>query len=110
MGASLLPPKRQIELPCRMTKVYTAKLSPEARAAFRAQLVAQIPAWYRPFLHLGVPSLFGLLLMLACALWVWDLRAWQCLIVPLTVLVANATEWRVHKYALHRRLPLAGLL
>lgn len=82
-----------------------AKLSPESREAFRAEVVAHIPSWYSPWLHLGFPSLVGLGLIAACAALLRDLRPWELLVVPVMFLVSNATEWRAHRDLLHRRTP-----
>lgn len=80
------------------------------RNAFRAQMVARIPAGYSPWLHLAFPSLVGLA-AIACSLALLrDLRPVELLTVPLTYVFANAFEWRVHKHVLHRRWrPLAIL-
>jgi hypothetical protein len=57
-----------------------------------------------------VPSTVGLLgIALAISL-IEDLTAWQLLTVPVTYLLANATEWVIHREALHRRHPLAPAL
>src|SRR5579883_3479516 len=86
-----------------MAQDYTAKLSPAARDRYRTELLARIPAWYSPWLHLVFPSLVGLGVMIACLLLVRDLRLWQCAIVPIMFLISNAAEWRLHRDVLHRR-------
>ena len=81
------------------------RLSPERRDALRARAVAEIPSWYRPWLHLAFPSLVGLGVILACVLSLHALRPVELLSVPLTFLVLNAGEWRIHRDMLHRRTP-----
>ncbi len=81
--------------------------SAERRAALRQRLVDETPRWYRPAVHLAVPSLFGLVAVAVTLTFVEDVRAWELLAVPVTYLAANATEWRVHRDLLHKRHPLA---
>jgi hypothetical protein len=50
------------------------RLSSERRDELRARLVAAMPRWYSPWLHLGFPSLVGLTTMAAC---VWLLPTWS---------------------------------
>lgn len=77
---------------------------------FRARMLAELPASYSPWLHLGLTVGSGLV-VLAVAIAMMphpDARAW--LAVPLTLLFANAVEWRAHKDVLHHRVqPLAVL-
>lgn len=81
-----------------------------AREAFRAGLVAAIPAWYSPWGHLLFPSLFGLGIMAAMIALLKDLRPVELLTVPVVWVVSNAVEWRIHKYVLHRRFPFFTVL
>ncbi len=84
--------------------------SKEKRDALRARLVAETPGWYNPWLHLAVPSTFGIAIITAALLSLRDLNGWELLAVPLTYLVSNATEWRAHRDLLHKRFPLAPIL
>ena len=93
-----------------MAKAYPGKLSDAAREAFRAEQIAAIPDWYRPWLHLLFPSLVGLSVIAAALASVRDLRPVELLIVPFMILMSNATEWRIHKDVLHRRRPFARVL
>jgi sterol desaturase/sphingolipid hydroxylase (fatty acid hydroxylase superfamily) len=86
------------------------RLPPQRRDALRAQLTAAIPRWYRPWLHLGFPSLVGLGVTAACLAALRDLRGWQLLTLPATWLLLNAVEWQIHKDLLHRRTPPLALL
>lgn len=76
----------------------------------RASIVANIPGWYNPVVHLAIPTVIGLALSVAAALRIQGLRWYELLIVPITVFAAFGFEWRAHKFILHRRRPLLGLL
>jgi sterol desaturase/sphingolipid hydroxylase (fatty acid hydroxylase superfamily) len=85
-------------------------MDPARRDALRAELVAHIPRWYSPLVHLAFPSLCGLLLV-AGALWLLrDLAAWQLVALPISFVILNAGEWRVHRDLLHRRTPPLQIL
>jgi hypothetical protein len=82
-----------------------SKLSPDKRDALRAELVARIPSWYSPWLHLAFPSLAGIA-MCSVALWlVRDPQPWQLAVFPVAFLILNAGEWRIHRDLLHKRTP-----
>ena len=76
----------------------------------RDALVARIPRWYSPAVHLAVPTTIGLSILVASILALDPLRPVELLAVPLTVLLGFELEWRAHKDILHRRLPLVGTL
>ncbi len=76
----------------------------------RSEIVGQIPRWYRPALHLTIPTMLGLAAMGASIALVRALRPIELVAVPLTMVLAFGFEWRVHKDALHRRLPFAKVL
>ena len=85
-------------------------LPPERREALRAKLLAEIPSWYVPTIHMLVPSACGIV-MIAIAIALLDhVTAWQLLTVPVVYVLANANEWVIHREALHRRNPLAPVL
>jgi hypothetical protein len=69
----------------------------------RAEVVATIPAWYNPALHLAAPSLVGIGLMVLALSRLSAPRPIHLVTVPITVFAALGLEWRVHKYVLHRR-------
>jgi hypothetical protein len=76
----------------------------------RSEIVATIPGWYSPVLHLAVPTVVCLGLMIGA---ISRLRApapTDWLTIPLTLFMAFGFEWRVHKSVLHRRAPGIGLL
>src|SRR6201995_5566693 len=86
------------------------RLSLARRDELRARLVAEIPRWYRPWLHLAFPSLIGISVIIASVLSLHALRPIELLSVPATFLVLNAGEWRIHRDMLHRRAPPLGVL
>ena len=74
--------------------------------AIRRALVARIPDWYVPWVHLVGPSLVGLP-MVACALWlVRAPRAWELATVPVSFVLSNLFEWALHRDILHHRTRL----
>jgi hypothetical protein len=87
----------------RVTEHVVAVAEDDGRETLRAKVVAETPRWYSPWLHLAFPSLVALgMLALAVGL-IRDLSLWQlAFAVPVWVL-ANAVEWRAHRYVLHRR-------
>jgi sterol desaturase/sphingolipid hydroxylase (fatty acid hydroxylase superfamily) len=74
------------------------------REALRSRVVAKIPAWYSPWIHLLLPAVLGVGVVVASILLVEKLIWWELLIVPATFLMSNASEWRIHKGILHRRV------
>jgi hypothetical protein len=86
------------------------RLSPERRDELRARVVAEIPGWYRPWLHLAFPSLVGIGVMVSCVLLLRDVRPVDLVAIPATFLVLNAGEWRIHRDMLHKRTPPLGVL
>ncbi|HEV8321004.1 MAG TPA: sterol desaturase family protein [Myxococcota bacterium] len=89
---------------------HETKLDPASRDALRATLVARIPRWYSPWAHLACPSVVGLGLIVVAVLLLRDVRWWDLLVVPLTFVASNVTEWRTHRYVLHRRSRFVELL
>jgi len=83
---------------------------PEERESRRAEIVGNVPDWYRPWLHLAIPSVLGSVVAGVALSQVRGLSALELLAVPLTLLVSFAFEWRVHKHVLHRKAPLLGLI
>jgi hypothetical protein len=77
----------------------------ERREAVRREVLARIPRWYNPFVHLAFPSLVGIGIITAALLSLRDFKMWQIAALPVTFLILNAGEWRVHRDLLHRRTP-----
>ena len=85
-------------------------LTPDSRQAMRERLLKGIPWWYNPWLHLAIPSSFGLG-VIAASIWaIEDLLPLQLITIPLVYLLSNATEWHAHRGLLHARHPLAPVL
>jgi hypothetical protein len=85
-------------------------LAPDAREALREESLAKAPRFYNPWVHLAVPSLFGIAVFGGCMALLQHTSWRDLLAVPVTWLLANIGEWRVHKYWLHRRSRLAPVL
>jgi hypothetical protein len=76
----------------------------------RAAIVSRIPAGYRPWVHLAVPSAIGLSILAAALVQIDGPTARDLFTVPITLLAGFGFEWRAHKDILHKRRPLLGLL
>jgi sterol desaturase/sphingolipid hydroxylase (fatty acid hydroxylase superfamily) len=76
--------------------------------AFRRELVARIPRWYVPWVHLFGPSLLGLALVLTALARLRAPRTWELASVPAFLVLANFMEWALHRGVLHHRVPLLG--
>ena len=86
------------------------RLTRDRRDELRARVVGEIPRWYSPWLHLAFPSLVGIGVIVACVLSLHDVRPLELLAIPLTFLLHNAGEWRIHRDMLHKRQPPLGVL
>jgi len=73
--------------------------------AVRRELVARIPRWYVPWVHLVGPSLAGLSLMALALSRVRAPRAWELATIPVGVVLCNLLEWALHRGILHHRVP-----
>jgi hypothetical protein len=82
----------------------------EERQGRRAEIVGNVPDWYRPWLHLAIPSVLGAVVAGVALSRVRGLSVAELVAVPVTLLVSFAFEWRVHKYVLHKKAPLLGLI
>jgi hypothetical protein len=76
----------------------------------RREIVAEIPEWYSPWLHLAAPTVVCLGAMTGAILSLRGPGPLVWLTVPLTLLFAFGFEWRVHKNVLHRRTAGVELL
>jgi hypothetical protein len=77
----------------------------QRRDELRTRLVAAIPRWYSPWAHLAFPSLVGLGIAAAALFCLHALAGWQLAMVPASLVLLNAGEWRIHRDLLHRRTP-----
>jgi len=76
--------------------------------AIRRELVARIPGWYIPWVHLVGPSLVGFALIATAVRWIERPSVWELLFVLPVLVFANANEWVLHKGVLHHRVPGLG--
>jgi sterol desaturase/sphingolipid hydroxylase (fatty acid hydroxylase superfamily) len=72
----------------------------------RRKLVARIPRWYVPWVHLVGPSLVGLPIVVYALSRIRSLRAWELAAAAGFLVLANLFEWILHKNVLHHRVPL----
>ena len=82
----------------------TTGLPTVERDALRERLVAHIPPRYSPAFHLLFPSTVGLGNIVGCALFLRDFQPWQLAVIPLSFVLLNASEWRIHRDLLHHRM------
>ncbi len=78
-------------------------MTKDARSEIRADLMARVPRWYSPTLHLLVPAFAGVALVSVALGRIHDLRAWELALVPVFLVASNAIEWHAHRDLLHRR-------
>src|SRR4030095_3536696 len=74
------------------------------RDRLRAEVLARTPSWYSPWAHLAFPSLCGLTFIALAIAQVHDMRWYEWLFVPTTILLINLHEWHIHRNVLHRRM------
>ena len=74
--------------------------------AIRRKLVARIPWWYVPWVHLCGPSLVGIPIVVFALSRVTAPHAWELASALLFVAWANLAEWFLHKRVLHHRVAL----
>jgi hypothetical protein len=84
-----------------------AVMSPAERDAFRQAQLDAIPRSYSPLLHAVAPSAWCLVVLSACIWLVQDIEIWEWLTLPITWVLANMAEWRIHRDLLHKRSRLA---
>lgn len=72
-------------------------------ADLRSREVAKQPWWYSPWVHLFATVGIGAVALVVAMAAIRDLRAVELWVVPVMLVVANATEWRAHRSLLHRR-------
>jgi hypothetical protein len=82
----------------------------EKRDALRSQALEDRGSFYSPWVHVAVPSLFGLAAIAAAAALIRDLTVLDVLFGLGLFVLSNAAEWRIHKSLLHKRMPFATVL
>lgn len=83
---------------------------PAHTAAARARYYAELPASYRPWLHLATPFGFGGAVIAGCVACLEGPGLADMAVVPIMWVVAIAAEWRFHRDLLHRRVPPVSIL
>ena len=81
----------------------THGLTEERRNRVRERCLAEVPWWYSPYGHVAGTVGIGLVVLCLSIAMIRDVRATDLLVVPLTLLLGNYYEWRVHKFVLHKR-------
>jgi sterol desaturase/sphingolipid hydroxylase (fatty acid hydroxylase superfamily) len=76
---------------------------PVEKDAFRDEVMGGVSPRYSPVLHVAVPALVGLGVIAGSLALLRAVRWWELLTVPIVYVLANATEHRAHRLALHRR-------
>lgn len=80
-------------------------LTSERRERARRKALAEIPRWYRPYVHLAATTGTGLVVLVASLVGIsraafhWT----DALVVPAVILFSNFFEWLVHRDVLHKR-------
>ncbi len=82
----------------------------ERRDELRAQVLAEAPSWYNPWMHFAVPSIFGLTVIAVCASLLRQPTALELLTIPIVYVLTNVNEWYIHRDLLHRRSFIAPIL
>jgi len=72
--------------------------------------MALIPPWYNPTVHLVTPTLIGFAVLVFACSQIHALRPIELLALPITLMLGFGFEWRIHKWVLHKRMPLFGTL
>jgi sterol desaturase/sphingolipid hydroxylase (fatty acid hydroxylase superfamily) len=75
----------------------------DARTRVRERMLAAVPGWYSPYGHLSVTVGISFLVLFVAWRHLGPMRPVDWVIVPLTGMLGNLLEYRLHKYALHRR-------
>jgi hypothetical protein len=82
----------------------------EERDRLRREALQAEPRWYSPWLHVALPSLFGLGIAAAALAQIRHLRLWELGFFAGVLVLSNATEWRAHRDLLHKRFRPLGVL
>ena len=89
--------------------IHTTQPLPK-RERLRAELLAKIPSWYRPWAHLAGPSLFGIGAVVTAVWSLANVQPLEWLAVPGFWLLINMFEWHIHRDILHRSMWPLGVL
>ena len=61
----------------------------DARSELRADLLARVPRWYSPWVHVSVPAVGGVAIIALALSRIDGLRAWELACVPVFFVVSN---------------------
>src|SRR6201986_3678657 len=78
------------------------------QAAFRAEFRTRIAPAYAGWAHVALIFALGTAAIWFCAGQVADPAWYEFLVIPLAFCIANAFEWWIHRYVMHR--PVKGLM
>ena len=67
----------------------------------KSKFLSQIPKLYNPYLHLTIPSIFGLIIFFICCNFITYFNFISLLTILFTVFSLFGFEWFVHKNILH---------
>jgi hypothetical protein len=73
------------------------------RNEIREYLLAAIPSWYLPWGHISATVGIGVVVFAIAVSQIHGIGLSDLWVVPVTLLLSNFFEWRVHKHVLHRR-------
>lgn len=76
--------------------------------AFRTDFRSKIAPAYLGWAHVALIAAFGLAVIWYCARQIHDPAWYEFLVVPAAFVVANAFEWWIHRFVMHR--PVRGLM
>ncbi len=96
------PFRRRTPRTVTATQPYEVTQPLPRRDAVRAELIARIPSWYRPWAHLAVPSVVGLTAIVVSISLLKNMTLLEWLFVPLVFVAVNFNEWHIHRNILHR--------
>jgi hypothetical protein len=86
------------------------KVTPEMKATAREKALAELSPRYNHWVHLAIPSLTACAVVAVCLAFVRHLNLLDLIAVPITFVLLNAGEWRIHRDLLHRRIKPFQLL
>ena len=86
------------------------KVTPELKAEKRVSALAELSPHYHPMIHLAIPSLTASAVVAACLALLHGVQLLDLIAIPITFVLLNAGEWRLHKDVLHRRIKPLQLL
>jgi len=80
----------------------------ERQRQFRAIYRERINGWYNGYLHVVMIYAIGALSLWYYLAHIQNLRWWELLIIPVTLVICNLFEWWLHTNVMHRPLRFPG--